>query len=142
MSVQDLKDPEDRTRTGTKIKYLFCPECGHYSGGGVCRQCGRWDTATEVETFTALVCGPGGSQVVAVPSAGQEPQPITEFDYKHTTITGWEAVEIVALVNIRGTVPRGTKGRTTAKRGGMFTVRFETGHTLVKVPYTQLGLAW
>ena len=41
MSVSNLKDPEDRTAAGTKVKYLFCPDCGHYSGGGLCRVCER-----------------------------------------------------------------------------------------------------
>lgn len=39
MPASDLHDPEDRDATGTKVKYLYCPDCGEYSGGGVCRRC-------------------------------------------------------------------------------------------------------
>ena len=41
MPASDLHDPEDRDATGVKVKYLYCPDCGHYSGGGVCRVCER-----------------------------------------------------------------------------------------------------
>ena len=41
MPASDLHDPEDRTSTGVKVKYLYCPDCGHYSGGGLCRVCQR-----------------------------------------------------------------------------------------------------
>ena len=41
MPVSDLHDPECRDSTGVKVKYLYCPECGHFSGGGVCRVCER-----------------------------------------------------------------------------------------------------
>ena len=41
MPATDLVDPEDRTSAGRKVKYLYCPDCGHYSGGRVCRQCRR-----------------------------------------------------------------------------------------------------
>ena len=41
MSVSELKDPEDREATGTKVRFLYCPDCGWYSGGGVCRVCER-----------------------------------------------------------------------------------------------------
>ena len=39
--IADQHDPEDRTATGTKVKYLYCPDCGRYSGGGLCRVCQR-----------------------------------------------------------------------------------------------------
>ena len=41
MPASDLHDPEDRDATGVKVKYLYCPDCGLYSGGGVCRVCER-----------------------------------------------------------------------------------------------------
>ena len=41
MPASDLFDPEDRTATGTKVKYLYCPDYGGYSGGRICRQCQR-----------------------------------------------------------------------------------------------------
>ena len=41
MPASDLHDPEDRDATGVKVRYLYCPECGHFSGGGVCRVCKR-----------------------------------------------------------------------------------------------------
>ena len=41
MPASDLHDPEYRDATGVKVKYLYCPECGHFSGGGVCRVCKR-----------------------------------------------------------------------------------------------------
>lgn len=41
MTIHDLKDPEDRDATGVKVRYLYCPDCGRYSGGGVCRSCER-----------------------------------------------------------------------------------------------------
>ena len=41
MPASDLRDPEDRDATGVKVKYLYCPDCGQFSGGGVCRMCGR-----------------------------------------------------------------------------------------------------
>ena len=41
MPVSDLHDPECRDATGVKVKYLYRPECGHFSGGDVCRVCKR-----------------------------------------------------------------------------------------------------
>ena len=41
MPASDLHDPEDRDATGVKVRYLYCPDCGHFSGGGVCRVCQR-----------------------------------------------------------------------------------------------------
>ena len=41
MPASDLVDPEDRTSARPFVKYLYCPDCGHYSGGRVCRQCRR-----------------------------------------------------------------------------------------------------
>ena len=41
MPVSDLRDPEYRDATGTKVRYLYCPDCGYFSGGGVCRVCER-----------------------------------------------------------------------------------------------------
>ena len=41
MPVSDLHDPEFRDATGTKVRYLYCPDCGYFSGGGVCRVCER-----------------------------------------------------------------------------------------------------
>ena len=41
MPASDLHNPEDRDATGVKVKYLYCPDCGHFSGGGVCRVCER-----------------------------------------------------------------------------------------------------
>ena len=35
MPSSDLKDQEDRTSAGRKVRYLYCPDCGHYSGGRV-----------------------------------------------------------------------------------------------------------
>ena len=35
MPVSDLRDPEYRDATGTKVRYLYCPDCGYFSGGGV-----------------------------------------------------------------------------------------------------------
>ena len=39
MPASELKDPDDRSAIGTMVKYLYCPDCGHYSGGGHCRRC-------------------------------------------------------------------------------------------------------
>lgn len=39
MPASDLKNPEDRTATDVLVRSLYCPECGEYSGGGVCRVC-------------------------------------------------------------------------------------------------------
>ena len=33
MPVSDLHDPEFRDATGTKVRYLYCPDCGYFSGG-------------------------------------------------------------------------------------------------------------
>ena len=41
MPASDLHDPEDRDATGVKVRYLYCPDCGRFSGGGVCRVCDR-----------------------------------------------------------------------------------------------------
>ena len=42
MPVSDLHDPEFRGgKGGTKVRYLYCPDCGYFSGGGVCRVCER-----------------------------------------------------------------------------------------------------
>ena len=134
MPASDLHDPEDRTAVGTKIKYLYCPECGHYSGGGVCRVCARGHGAypqlPEPE-----------HQIPADPIPDEQPQlmdsmrPIDERLYKSTTIGRFEAMTVAAKGDLRGVVPSGTTGRITAKRGGLFTIRFDNGHTLVKVPY-------
>ena len=46
MPASDLHDPECRDGTCVKVKYLYCPDCGHYSGGDLCPVCepgqGRW----------------------------------------------------------------------------------------------------
>ena len=39
MPTTDLKDANDRTRQDVLVRTLYCPECGEYSGGGVCRIC-------------------------------------------------------------------------------------------------------
>ena len=41
MPASDLHDPEDRDATGVKVRNLYCPDCGQFSGGGVCRVCVR-----------------------------------------------------------------------------------------------------
>ena len=41
MPASDLHDPEDRDAIGQKVRCLYCPDCGHFSGGGVCRVCER-----------------------------------------------------------------------------------------------------
>ena len=41
MSASELHDPEDRTATGIKVRFLYCPECQQYSGNGLCRVCQR-----------------------------------------------------------------------------------------------------
>ena len=41
MPASDLHDLECRDATGVKVKYLYCPDCGRFSGGGVCRVCER-----------------------------------------------------------------------------------------------------
>ena len=41
MPASDLHDPERRDATGVKVKYLYCPDCGGFSAGGVCRVCER-----------------------------------------------------------------------------------------------------
>ena len=79
MPADDLHDPETRTATGTKVRYLYCPDCGRYSGGGVCRPCERGlgeftppvppAVAARVEPapFVAIVCSRGhGCRVVAI----------------------------------------------------------------------------
>ena len=35
MPVSDLRDPEYRDATGTQVKYLYCPDCGYFSGACV-----------------------------------------------------------------------------------------------------------
>lgn len=180
MPASDLHDPEDRTAAGTKIKYLYCPECGHYSGGGVCRVCER---ANGTESPTAgrkrtqvdrgyvprqCIEGEGVRRCLNPATKGdycykcykpgtvpdsQPPEtapqlwnidglrPIDEHLYKHTTIGRFGQMVVAARVNIRGVIPKGTTGRIQAKRGGVFTVRFDNGHTLVKVPYREVGIA-
>ena len=74
MPASDLRDPEDRDATGTKVRYLYCPDCDEYSGGGVCRVCqrglGDWTPPVPPVTdrpFAAIVCtrGKGCVEVVA-----------------------------------------------------------------------------
>ena len=75
MPASDLKDPEDRDATGAKVRYLYCPDCDHYSGGGLCRRCelGLGDfvpPSGEPEPFVAIVCSRGqGCEVVSLPKA-------------------------------------------------------------------------
>ena len=77
MPASALKDPEDRTWTGTKVKYLYCPDCGQYSGGGVCRQCERGlgefvppEPETVPGPFVAVVCSrEEGCSVITMPRA-------------------------------------------------------------------------
>ena len=93
--------------------------------------------------------------VVAIPCIVRDEQPpetapqlwnidglrsIDEHLYKSTTIGRFEQMTVAARVNIRGVIPKGTTGRITTKRGGVFTVRFDNGHTLVKVPYREVGI--
>ena len=80
MPPSELKDPEDREATGTKVRFLYCPDCSWYSGGGVCRVCERGygeftppvppavrarKSPAEQQPFVAIVCSRGrGSEVV------------------------------------------------------------------------------
>lgn len=42
MAASRLKDPDDRTSTGAKVRHLYCTDCGRYAGrAGVCRVCER-----------------------------------------------------------------------------------------------------
>ena len=146
MPASELRDPEDRTATGTKVKYLYCPECGEYSGtGGVCRVCDR--NAGPVFTPPVpdqLKTAPNGPEAVPlglpVEPAGAGVRPIDEQTYRNTTISGWTRVKVAALVNIRRVVPKGTTGRIKTKRGGMFTIAFDNGRELVKVSYREVGI--
>ena len=85
MPASDLYDPEDRDATGVKVRYLYCPECGHYSGGGVCRMCEEGHVEftppvpptvaarVKLEPFVAILCTRGGgSTVVSLPPTQQE----------------------------------------------------------------------
>ena len=80
--ASDLHDLEDRTATGVKVRYLYCADCGRYSGGGVCRVCerGRGEfrppvpptvaARVKLEPFVAILCTRGqGCTVVSLPLA-------------------------------------------------------------------------
>ena len=75
MPISDLKDRNDRDFTGTMLKFLYCPDCGHYSGGGVCRLCETGlgpftPPSTDSEPFVAILCSRGqGCEVVSLPAA-------------------------------------------------------------------------
>ena len=132
MPASDLKNPDDRTADGTMVKYLYCPECSNYSGGGLCRVCDRAN---------------GPKPRLPVPREHDTPPapapvllPIDEQTYRRNTISQWERTPIAAVVTVRRTVPAGTTGRITAKRNRAFTVEFDNGRKLVKVPYQQLGI--
>ena len=54
--------------------YLYCPDCGHYSGGGRCRVClqgyGEFNPPEPARPFVAIVCSRGaGCEVVELPRA-------------------------------------------------------------------------
>ena len=74
MPATDLHDPEDRDATGVKVKYLYCPDCGHYSGGGICRVCergfGDFTPPEPAAAGVAILCSrEGGCEVVSLPLA-------------------------------------------------------------------------
>ena len=77
MPASDLKDREDRDATGAKVRYLYCPDCGRYSGGGVCRVCetglGHFTPSSPEtrEPFVAILCHRDGQgcEVVSLPKA-------------------------------------------------------------------------
>lgn len=167
MPASDLHDPDYRDATGTMVKYLYCPECDNFSGGGVCRVCERGCGPTfnppvpdhhrtpapeRGETITAILCSRGqGCEVVELPGLALPPTPtpapdrdtfrrIDERIYKNTTARRFGQLRVVALMNVRNVVPKGTQGRITAKHNGMFTVQFSNGHRLAGVPYMQVGI--
>ena len=78
MPATDLHNPEDRTSAGTMVRFLYCPDCGHYSGGGICRVCERGygdftppAPAADPQPFVAIVCSRGqGCEVVTLRGLG------------------------------------------------------------------------
>ena len=76
MPASELINPDDQDATGAKVRYLYCPDCSEYSGGGHCRRCelGLGDfvpPSGEPARFVAIVCHRDGQgcEVVSLPKA-------------------------------------------------------------------------
>ena len=75
MPASDLFDPEDRTSAGRKVRYLYCPDCAHYSGGRVCRQCQRGFGQFTAPTGEFLEHSPNWPIVPDSAPIGGDPRP-------------------------------------------------------------------
>ena len=75
MPASDLIDPEDRTSAGRMVRYLYCPDCGHYSGGRVCRQCQRGFGHFVAPTGQKLEHAPNRPFPGETPPIGGDPRP-------------------------------------------------------------------
>ena len=130
MPASDLHDPHDRDDTGALVATLYCPDCGHYSGGGLCRVCQREideGLPRSARPFVAIVCARGrGCQVVTTPSA----QSVTTFERRSI------AMPIPLPINSNAlalATPHGRYERETLKPGTALDCGHETG---------AWGIAW